>query len=71
MARLAPPQENRMDTHKVTYCPYCGGHALDTAEGGYLEAGQWDGKQYAEERDLNDYYCRDCRAGFYSDYPMA
>jgi hypothetical protein len=45
-------------------CPFCGGHDLTPVGDVFVEAGEWDGKNYTHESSHGAWQCNDCNKGF-------
>jgi hypothetical protein len=52
------------------HCPRCGQIAAPTGAGAYVEVGEWDGKQYEGECNVDAYRCTalGCDTAFYMEY---
>lgn len=49
----------------MAFCPRCSGNNVARSDGGYIEIGEWNGKQYEREFYVCGYRCRSCDLEFF------
>jgi len=49
------------------FCPSCGSNEIAEDKGGFLEIGEWDGKNYEEELNIIGRRCKSCGKRFWTE----
>lgn len=47
------------------FCPKCGGQKCEPVGSVFYEKGEFNGKQYDEEGNADEYVCQSCGAEFF------